>query len=77
MHFINRHGLVQPVGGLALVEPLGIAPGIGAGFGDDGGGAGPQFEVLAVGIGFQQDGAAVAVAEFKLVEIAGAEIGDE
>ena len=77
MDFVDGHRLVQPVGGFTLLQPLGVAPRVGVGFGDDGGGARPHLELLAVGVGLEKDRPAVAVADFKLVQIAGAQIGNE
>ncbi len=77
MDFVDRHRTVQPVAVLALVQPLAVIPGVIVGLGDDGGGAGPQLEVLPVGVGLEQNRAAVAMTDFKLVHVAGAEVRDE
>ena len=77
MDLVDGHRLMQPVGLLAPFQPVGIAPGIDVRLGDDGGGAGTQLELLAVGIGLQHDRAAIAVADLELVQIARAHVGDE
>ncbi len=77
MDFVDGHRLVQPVGAFAPIQPIPVTPGVSIGFGNEGGGAGTYFEMLAVGVGFQQDCAAVAVADFEFVQIARVQIGDE
>ena len=77
MDLVDGHRAVQPVGVFALFHPSRVTPGIGIGPGDDGGGAGAQLELLTVRIGFQEDRAGGAAADFELVQIAWAYVGYE
>jgi hypothetical protein len=77
MDFVDRHRPMQPVGSFAVRPAIPHRARRSYRFWHDGGGAGPHFKLLAVGVRLQQDRAAVAVADFKLVQIAGAEVRNE
>ena len=70
MHFVHRHRRVLPVAALTGFHPRAIIPGVGFARGDDRSGPRAQLKSLSVGIGLEEDVAAVPVTDFVLVDMA-------
>ncbi|OIQ79884.1 hypothetical protein GALL_383660 [mine drainage metagenome] len=77
VEFVHVHRLMQPVLAGTLPEPCRVAPCIGGIGGDAGGSAGPDLEAEAVRVGLDHGVAAVAVADFELVQAAHGQFRDE
>ena len=77
MQFINIHGGVQPVAFCSRLKPFLVAPGMPGRRNDHSRTAGALFKALCKGVALHHDLPAVAVEDFKLVQVTCVQTGNE